>query len=508
MLVTSEGQLKLLDFGIAKLLGEENDTTVLTQAGTRVLTLDYAAPEQVRGEPVTTAADVYALGVVLYELLTRHIPHDADRQGRMDVARAVCEVEPRPPSLAVASQPRLAKRLRGDLDTIVLKALSKEPSRRYVSAEALAEDVRRHLAGHPVQARRETMAYVSAKFVRRHKVGVAAAAVVTLSLLLGLVGTTWQAAVAARERDRARLETERVEKVKEFLVGLFEDSDPARSKGETITARQLLERGTNRIEKELDGHAAVQAELFETVALIWHSIGRYDQARALGERSVDLMRQAYGRDHPQVADALSTLGWLLHSSGDYAVAEDVARQALTERRRLLPPDSPDLAASLELLGVVLRERAKPAEAEPLHREAFAIRQRRLGTDHPSTIGSLSNLANVLYMKGDYAVAAQQQREVVRIQRRTLGDRHGSVANSLLSLGVALLQDGDIPGAEATYGEALSIWRQLYGEKHPKVSETLQHLAATVLRQRGPSGRRDAIQAGSRHGPYAQWRGAP
>ena len=215
------------------------------------------------------------------------------------MARAVCEVEPRPPSLAVASQPRLARRLRGDLDTIVLKALSKEPSRRYASAEALAEDVRRHLAGHPVQARRDTMAYVVAKFVRRHKVGVAAAAVATLSLLLGLVGTTWQAAVAARERDRARLEAERAEKVKEFLVGLFKASDPVESKGEAITARELLDRGTERIEKDLAGHAALQAELFETVA------AHLAVPRPL--RPGADARRAFGRTHAAGVRARTTL---------------------------------------------------------------------------------------------------------------------------------------------------------------------------------------------------------
>jgi eukaryotic-like serine/threonine-protein kinase len=477
ILVTDDGRLKLLDFGIAKLLSTDDES--LTQAESRVLTPAYAAPEQVRGEPVTTATDVYALGVVLYELLTGRLPPPSHHADRTEAARSFSEVDPRPPSQAVAAEPRLARRLRGDLDSVARKALSKEPSHRYVSAEALAEDIRRHLAGQPVRARRDTFGYVAAKFVRRHRIGVAAAGATALSLLLGLAGTTWQAAVASRERDRARAETERAEKVKQFLVGLFKASDPAESLGETITARELLDRGAARIEAELASQPSLQSELFEIVAGISHELGRFEQARHLAERSLEGARRAYGPEHPQVAKAMDTLGWILHRSGDYAGAEELRRQALAMRRKLLPADSTDVADSLESLGLILRVRARLDEAETMVREALSIREKRLGAEHPDTANALANLADVLHAKGDYAAAAEQHQRALEVRRRALGDRHPSVAYSLVSLGGALLQEGDWDGAEAAQREALSIRSRAYGAEHPLVAESLHHLAATL-----------------------------
>jgi eukaryotic-like serine/threonine-protein kinase len=479
MLVTADGQLKLLDFGVAKLLAETEDAG-LTETGVRLLTPQYAAPEQVRGAPVTTATDVYALGVVLYELLAGQRPFAAEeKQGTTELLRAVCEMEPRPPSLLLADQPRLARRLRGDLDTVVLKAVDKEPARRYASAEALADDVRRHREGRPVLARRDTVAYRVAKFVRRHKVGVAAATFAAVSLLLGVAGVAWQAAVASRERDHARQEAARAEKVKEFLVDLFEAADPAESKGEAVTARELLDRGAARIEGDLAGHPALQAELFDVVAGISQELGRYDRARRLAELSLEQARRAHGPQHVQVARSMDTLATVLHRSGDYPGSEDLRRQALAMRRALLPADSAEVADSLEGLGLVLRVRAKLDEAEARQREALAIREKGQGPDHPATAGTLANLADVLHARGDFAAAAELHRRVLRIRRAALGEVHPRVAASTVALGSALLQQGDLAGAEEAHRQALAQRRRLFGEEHPLVAESLHHLAATL-----------------------------
>ncbi|HEY7509009.1 MAG TPA: serine/threonine-protein kinase [Vicinamibacteria bacterium] len=486
MLVTREGRLKLLDFGVAKLLAE--DEPHVTRTGERLLTPQYAAPEQVRGEPVTTATDVYALGVVLYELLTGRPPHHALDAAAL--ARAVCDTVPPPPSAAVRgeaaaaaarrlSPPRLARRLSGDLDTLVLKALRKEPERRYASAEALAEDVRRHRVGLPVTARSDTVRYRAVKFVRRHRAGVAAAVVAALALVGGLAASVWQARIAARERDAARAGEAKARAVQDFLVSLFEGADPAEAKGQEITARELLDRGAARIESQLSSQPAVQGELLHTIGSISQSLGRYDQAQALQQRALDLVRRTQGPEHPQVARALQAIASLRLEQGDQRGAEDFSRQALAMRRRLHPQGAVELAASLEFLGNVMMTRARLAEAETLIREALAMRRQILGPDHPDTAVTLTDLGNLLQAKGDYPGAVAQHREAIRVREAALGPLHPEIANSLIDLGAALLSAGDAVGAERAHRDALAANRRVFGEEHPAVLRSLEHLGATL-----------------------------
>jgi serine/threonine-protein kinase len=487
MLVTADGQLKLLDFGVAKLLGED-DASVVTRTGERLLTPRYGAPEQMRGEAVTTATDVYALGVVLYELLTGRLPHGEVPDGPA-LAEVVCEVAPPPPSAVVRSDAaaasarrlsptRLARRLRGDLDTLVLTALRKEPDRRYASAHALAEDVRRHRVGLPVTARPDTLRYRTLKFVRRHRAGVAAVAVAAAALVGGLAMSVWQARIAARERDLARAEEAKARAVQEFLVGLFRGADPAEARGQEITARELLDRGAERVESQLSTQPAVQGALLHTIGTISESLGRLDQAQALQERALEVLSRTHGADHPQVASALEGLASLRAQRGDYQGAEEYGRRALG-LRRLHPGDTIELAASMEALANVLTTRARLPEAEALFREALAMRQRRLGPDHPDSAVTLSQLGNLLQAKGDYAGAVAHHRQAIRVRERALGAVHPEIATAQTDLGAALLAAGDVVGAEKAHRDALAANQRLFGEQHPAVLRSLEHLAATL-----------------------------
>jgi eukaryotic-like serine/threonine-protein kinase len=496
ILVTEDGTPKLLDFGIAKLLeaGASPASDSLTRTGMRLMTPEYASPEQVRGEPVSTSSDVYSLGVLLYRLLTGRPPYSVSPDAPPhELARAILEAQPERPSTAVVrcagevspgagrdvpgtTPERLRRRLRGDLDTIVLKALCKEPERRYSSVHDLAEDLRRHLAGRPVHALPDTVRYRSGKFVRRNRVGVAAAALVVLSLIGGFLGTAWQARLATAEAERA-------EAVRAFVTSLFEVSDPAFSRGDEITARELLDRGAERIETELARQPRARAEMLGVLGGIYRDLGLFERAEPLLQQSLELRRSLHGEQHWESAAAAHELGALFLAIGRHDEAEALHRQALEARQRRFGSAHPETARSLSALGEVLGRKADYDQAEQLHREALVIHLRHFGEEHAEVGTTLDNLATLLRAKGEHAEAERLQRRSLAVRQRVLGPEHLATASSTNNLALLLSDRGELEEAEGLFRQVLAFDTRRLGEEHPYTATVMNNLAS-VLRRRG------------------------
>jgi len=493
ILVNADGATKLLDFGIAKLLDEDDTSTEpLTREGQRALTPEYAAPEQIRGEQITTATDVYALGVVLFKLLTGCGPYRVEGSGGQMVERAVCEFDPPAPSEAVTAEggaifrgmtpERLKRRLAGDLDTVVLKALRKEPERRYHSAEAMADDLQRHLDQLPVRARPDTMGYRASKFISRHRFVVVAVGALIVALAFGLAGTAWQARVAASERDRAEQEAARAEQVKDYVLSLFEASNPAESRGADITARELLSRGVERIDTELVDQPNLQAEMLEVIGSVNQSLGDYHQTEKLFERALAL-RRSVGGDPAATAIAIKRVAQAKHSLGEYDAAEALYRDALEIQKSELGEGHGDVGRTLNDLGVILVLQGKSADAEPLYRRSLRIQRREFGPNHLETLQTLSNIGSMYWEMGNYEAAEEINRESVALRRQMFGEDHPEVAAELSNLATTLSTQGKYEEAERLHRESLALWMKLLGDEHPSVASSLNNLAA-VLRHQG------------------------
>jgi eukaryotic-like serine/threonine-protein kinase len=501
ILVSDDGEVKLLDFGIARLLEQTSSGDLAappTRATAPVLTPEYASPEQIRGERVTTASDVYQLGVVLYELLTGSRPLHVPHATAAEVRRAVCEQNVQPPS-AVVPQPEAARQLRGDLDLLVLKALEKDPEHRYGTVRELLEDLTRFRHGLPIRARKSTLAYRAGRFVRRHRVGVAAGALLVLTLAAGLAGTTWQAVVAAGERNKAREEARRAEvarsdavaaalraaKLQRVLVDLVFETNPWHGGRHRPDGARLVEQAIVRVEQELAGDAAIQAEMFDTLFDIVRRMADHGRAGALAARTLTLRLALHGPFHESVADSIHDMGAVEWSERRYSEAGALFTLALARYRQACGGECPRVVSLLSYLGTVHYYQGRFAEAEAILRQALALRRQVMGPDHETVAISLNNLALVLAATDRLAEAEALQREALALRRRLLGE-HISTAQSQLNLAAVLLRWGGesrLAEAEALAVEGVSLREELLAPGHPLTVSGLQRLAA-VLRARG------------------------
>jgi serine/threonine-protein kinase len=470
ILVTTDGDLKLLDFGVAKVVGgDDGEGDLLTRLGDQPLTPAYAAPEQLRGEPASTASDIYSLGTILFELLAGRRPNrtaaDGERHSNDIVMKpseaARTDAESVPEKDAAAVSPKGApRRIAGDLDAIVATAMRGEPDRRYPSAQALAEDIRRFLDDEPVWARPDSAAYRIRKFVRRHRVGVSASAL----LLVALIG----AVVAVLSQSQARIrEARKAEEVKEFVLDLFAAADPATARGEELTVRELIEAGADQVSRKLERQPLVRAEMEMVLGELYRTLGLSEQALSLLDRSLASYESVTRDPQPGRASALRAKGATLSDQGKLAEAEDLLRQALAMHRGTLGPEDPEVAEDLDWLGLVLRQRGEFDDSETALRDSLSIRQAALGEDHEEVATSLNNLAVLRRERGAYAEAESLYRRALEIRLATLGRIHTDTADTLNNLAALLYFQGRWAEARERFLEVAAIYAQLYGESHPR-----------------------------------------
>ena len=499
ILVTPDGQVKLLDFGIAKLMANDGEAATTTTA-LPLMTPDYASPEQVRGESITTSTDVYALGLLLYELLCGERAQRASSSSPTAIERSVCQVQPPSPSVAVAAGSpddvsartrargaarvdQLQRKLRGDLDTIVDTALRKEPARRYASAEQLRADIERYLTGLPVLARPDTVGYRAAKFVRRHKLGVLAGIIVLASIVVGLAVAT-VALSRARQAERVALaEAATSTRVSEFLVELFRATNPEETRGDALTARALLDRGAARIRQGLDDEPVVRARLLATMASAYQALGLFDSAIALKEEELEIHRADSGEVSVAFGVALGDLSDLFGRRGEYERAAATANRAVTILERRPEASGEPLMQVLNELGMAHAQQGELEDARVALERSLEIGRRIHGGDHISFNGTLNNLAILHWQLGDPGSARALYARALALLEAEYGPDHPRVAHTLNNLALALSQAGELDSAAVLHRRVLAIREKALDPGHPDIAETLNNLGVVMLGKR-------------------------
>ena len=526
ILVTADAGIKLLDFGIAKLLESEQLSaaeTELTRQGGRALTPEYAAPEQITGGAITTATDVYALGVILYTLLSGRRPYGAPGDTPSQIERAVLDTEPPPLSQSRPAQTapeavkemaarrgttqrKLRETLRGDLDTIVGKALKKAPAERYATVQALADDLRRYLANEPVLAQPDTLGYRARKYLRRHRVAVAATTAVFLSLVAGIGVALWQAQRAELQSAEARAQAERVKRTKDFFVSIFQNINPQKRKDQApVTVADAFQDAVKRVDTELASDPRLQGDLLDDLGEITGEQGDMAGAKLMFERALALHERTLPADDPAIANSLANLGWVEYEAGntakvredygraiailqkhavteadalnnariglasadadvgDYPGALELLNQSLAYYRQAPEADKIRLANTLSSRGIVKIKLGRFDDARPDLEESAAIIETNLGPNSPVLFHSLDPLTFVTRHTGDVkAEAAYAERSLAIVRANFHGD-HTWVAKALLDLGQARLMQKRTSEGEEVLRESIAMFERIGGD---------------------------------------------
>jgi len=519
--------VKILDFGLARIT--ETDlavTTICTELGMIQGTLPYMSPEQVRGnhDEIDVRSDVYSLGVILYEMIADRRPYDLSKAMLHEAVRMICETSPEPLSKSWSG----TRRLDQDLETIVGKALEKQAPRRYQSVSALAEDISRFLTGQPISARPPSVTYQLRKIIGRHKVGFGFAGSLMVLVVAVAVLMSLQAQRIAGERDRANREAARANQeaqaaaqVSDFLVSLFQVSDPAQARGRAITAREILDQGSARIRTDLAHEPVVQARLLYTMGDVYRNLGILDRSEELLEESVDIRRRTIGPEAADTLRASSLLGAVYDVEGKTAQAEKILTSALAAEERSLGPNHPNTLFTLNNLANLYDSEGRYDLSARMIQDVFERRRRTLGPEHPDTLGSQYNLAVARYRQTRFTEAerlltdvadsftrvvgedhphtllarellasvyletkrAEEARrilnDVYRIRQRVLGPEHRDTLASKLSLANVEQIEGHLTEAESLYRETLAIQERVLGPDHPDTIPTRASLAGCL-----------------------------
>ncbi len=507
ILITSDGIPKLLDFGIAKLLSEEQNanTMALTKEGSKFMTVEYASPEQVKGGKITTASDVYSLGVLLYELLTGHLPYSFKNKFPHEVEKVITSVYPEKPSTIITKSnktiteegetneispeeisilrssnvDRLKKRLSGDIDNIILMALNKEPERRYNSVQLLAGDIKHYIEGRPVSAHSDSLWYRSRKFVSRHKIGVTAIVIIVFLLITGVAAVVWQANIASMQRDKATLEVAKSNQVNKFLNEILSSVDPSKE-GKDVKVVEVLDKASKKINTELKNQPEIESEIRTTLGITFQNLGLYDQGIIQLGRALQLKDSVLGINNIETAMSFKNLALVYHYKGNLDTAKYLYEKSIEILRKLVKPPNSKIAEALNDYGTLQMDLSKYKDAKKSFEESLVNYINVYGKEHKDVASTYNNLALDFHYLNELDSAEKYYKTAYELNKKIFGDSSLSITYNINNLAFVAQDKGNYIAAESLFSKAYNLRKKVLGDNHPEVTVNKYNLGCSLF----------------------------